>query len=139
MNYNLITLNGASPDDFEDLGLNRKRHHQCCKTAYCHSDTLACAILSIANEYYPALSVSSDAVMGPKPDTWPGAFAWPSKVLGRDVPLPWNRPTVVNPIELAVGLTLGPGTGVWFADLTEKRRSGLGGLWRSALRRIRFG
>jgi hypothetical protein len=88
-----IVLNGAEPEGYETFWLGRKarQHHRFCKTGHRPYDKLVCAILSVANEQFPPLSVSSDAVMGSEPDGWPDACAWASEVLGREITEPWER------------------------------------------------
>jgi hypothetical protein len=129
-----IQINGEDPDSFEGFGLTRIQEHPLfCKTFRVPADALVCAVLSIANEYHPALSVSSDAVMGDQPDTWPDACAWASEVLGREVKPPWSRPMRVHPVELAIGMTLG---------FASPEPTGLRRLWskcRAALRKAHFG
>jgi hypothetical protein len=94
----------------------------CCKTGHVPCDKLICAILSIAQEHHPALSVSSDVLLGVKPDGWADACAWASQVLGRKVSLPWSSSPDASTDEL-----------------TDARPSGLRGVWRSALRLLNLG
>ena len=89
-----IIFNGAPPQDFETFGLSRLPQDTICKTAHRPYDKLVCAVLSVAKQHYPPLAVSSDALFEGLA-IWPDAARWASKVLGRNVPIPWDaRPTV---------------------------------------------
>jgi hypothetical protein len=89
-----IIFNGAPPKDFETFGLRRRPQDVVCKTDHRPYDTLVCAVLSVAKQHYPALNVSSDALFEGLA-IWPDAAKWASKILGRDVPIPWKaRPTI---------------------------------------------
>ena len=116
-----IVLNGAEPSGYETFWLARKAGQQgfACKTGHRPYDKLVCAILSVANEQFPPLSVSSDAMMGSEPNGWPDACAWASDVLGRQITEPWKRRMAINADELAVTMTL-----------TAARPSKLLSLWR---------
>ena len=61
-----------------------------CKTFHYPPDRLVCAILSVAAAASPDIHVSSDARMGSRPDGWPEATRWASKVLGYKVVPPWK-------------------------------------------------
>ena len=89
-----IVFNGAPLKDFETFGLSRLPQDTICKTAHRPYDKLVCAVLSVAKQHYPALAISSDALFEGLA-IWPDAARWASKILGRDVPIPWNaRPTI---------------------------------------------
>jgi hypothetical protein len=84
-------------DSCESLVLTRKRREfASCKTFHASADKLICAILSVAALASPDIKVESDAEMGSKPDGWPAATRWASKVLGYEVqpPLKTKRPPV---------------------------------------------
>jgi hypothetical protein len=89
-----IIFNGAPPKDFETFGLSRLPQDTICKTAHRPYDKLVCAVLSVAKQHHPPLAVGSDALFEGLA-IWPDAARWASKVLGREVPMPWNaRPTI---------------------------------------------
>jgi hypothetical protein len=89
-----IVFNGAPPKDFETFGLTRLPQDTICKTAHRPYDKLVCAVLSVAKQHYPPLSVSSEALFEGLA-IWPDSARWASRVLGRDVPTTWNaRPTM---------------------------------------------
>jgi hypothetical protein len=89
-----IAFNGAPPKDFETFGLSRLPQDTICKTAHRPYDKLVCAVLSVAKQHYPPLAIGSDALFEGLV-IWPDAAKWASKVLGREVPMPWNaRPTI---------------------------------------------
>jgi hypothetical protein len=94
IDHSNIDLNGVPPQDFETFGLSRLPQDTFCKTSHRPYDKLVCAVLSVAKQHYPALAVGSDALFEGL-TIWPDAARWASKVLSRDVPIPWNaRPTI---------------------------------------------
>jgi len=120
----------------ETFFLNREGNDRgCCKTGHVPCDRLICAILSIAQGHHPALSVSSDALMGEEPDGWPDACTWASQVLGREVGPPWSNPKSDVIADMLGGIISDAGDHTILADeLRDSRPSGLRGVWRSALR-----
>lgn len=82
---------GVFPGYCESLVLKRaKCDFGHCKTMHSPADKLICAILSVAALASPAIDVSSDAQMGSKPDGWPKAARWATKILGYEVKPPWR-------------------------------------------------
>jgi hypothetical protein len=84
-----ITFNGKPPQDFETFGLTVGPQSTMCKTALKPYDLLACAVLSIAKQHYPAIQISSDGLFEGL-GMWPQSVKWASKVLDREVHLPWD-------------------------------------------------
>ena len=61
---------------------------ECCKTRGQPYDKLVCAVLSVAAQWCPGLSVGSDAQLQRDESLWIDAIAWASEVLGRSLNLP---------------------------------------------------
>jgi hypothetical protein len=112
----------------------------CCKTYHAPCDKLVCAILSVAKQYHPGLSVSSDALMGSEPDGWPEACAWATDVLGRRICLPWARSgETLNGGNSLLEIIRDHQAHTLFADdMTHSRPSRFRSVWDSALRLLDF-
>jgi hypothetical protein len=84
-------------DSCESLVLTKyEREFAFCKTRHAPGDKLICAVLSVAASASPDIRVESDAEMGSRPDGWPAATRWASRVLGYQVRVPWceGQPSV---------------------------------------------
>jgi hypothetical protein len=83
---------GWNSPDGEGFQLSRKPNEDrgWCKPG--SDDVLMCAVLLVAvySKDDGNFKISSDALFGSQPDRWPVAAKFASKVLGRELKLPWT-------------------------------------------------